>query len=231
MANKKGKLKKTLSFPCSLLLTRKNNGIPRLATLARDRLKERGITLMEMLVAIAVFVLATIVVAVFIFQNFQAQNFSLEQSAAVDEARKGVETMVKELRETLPGDTGAYPIESAENLELIFYADYDRDDAIERVRYWLDGTDFKKGVIEASGNPLQYVGVEDEKIISRYVQNGETPIFTYYNSELASSTTPADPNEIKLINVYLEINVNPNKAPINFELESDVSLRNLKENL
>ena len=109
----------------------------------------KGITLMEVILAVAIFVLATFMIAIFIIQNFQAQNFSMEQSLAIGEARRGVETMVKELRETLPGDTGAYPIESANDQQLIFYADYDRDDAIEKVRYWLDDTEFKKGVIEA----------------------------------------------------------------------------------
>jgi len=194
-------------------------------------MNQKGITILEILVAIAVFVLATIAVAVFISQVFKTQNFSLEQSAAISEARRGVETMVKELRETLPGDTGAYPIDSANDQELIFYADYDRDNAIERVHYWLDGTDFKKGVLEASGNPLQYTGAEQVNIISRYIQNSSTPIFTYYTNEYATIATPADPNEIKLINVYLKINVKPEQAPTDFELQSDVSLRNLKENL
>lgn len=194
-------------------------------------MNQKGITLLEILVAIAVFVLATIAVAVFISQVFKAQNFSLEQSAAISEARRGVETMVKELRETLPGDTGAYPIDSANDQDLIFYADYDRDNAIERVHYWLDGTDFKKGVLEASGNPLQYSGEEQVSIISKYIQNSSIPIFTYYTNEYTTIATPADPNEIKLINVYLKINVKPEQAPTDFELQSDVMLRNLKENL
>jgi len=190
-----------------------------------------GITLIELLTAISVFVLASFIVSVFIIQSFKVQNFSLEQSSAITEARRGVETMVKELREALPGDTGAYPIELANPQELIFYADYDRDNSIEKIHYWLDGSDFKKGVIEASGSPLQYSGEEQIEIISRYVRNDEEPIFTYRDGNYNQLSTPADPDNVKLIHVYLRINIKPNKAPSDFELESDVSLRNLKENL
>ncbi|GEM_PF-307695 len=191
----------------------------------------KGFTLVELMVAISIFLLATFVVSVFIIQNFQTQNFSLEQSSAITEARRGVETLVKELREALPADTGAYPIEFANDQEIIFYADYDRDNAIEKVHYWLDESDFKKNVIEAGGSPLSYSGAGETEIISRFVRNNTTTIFTYFNGDYATSATPADPNTVKLINIYLKINVKPQHAPTDFELESDVSLRNLKENL
>ncbi|MFH1890822.1 MAG: hypothetical protein ABIJ91_04650 [Candidatus Kuenenbacteria bacterium] len=190
----------------------------------------QGITILEIIVAISIFVAASIMIAGFITQNFKAQNFSLEQSSAINEARRGVETMVKELRETLPGDTGAYPIESANAQELIFYADYDRDTQIERVRYWLDGSEFKKGVIEASGSPLSYSGEEEVHVISRYVRNYSTEMFKYRDGDYTEIVAPADPTSIKLVSIYLKINVFEDRAPTNFELQSDVALRNLKEN-
>jgi type II secretory pathway pseudopilin PulG len=191
-----------------------------------------GITLVELLVALSVFVVASIIIWSFINNSYRLQNFTFEQSSAITEARRGIETMVKELREALPGDNGSYPIELANPQELIFYADFDRDNAIEKVHYWLDGNDFKKGVIEASGNPLTYNPANEEiKTISRYVRNGTSTIFTYRNSEYTELTTPADPNDITLVNAFLTINVYEERAPFSYELESDVTLRNLKENL
>ncbi|OIO16603.1 hypothetical protein COV56_01595 [Candidatus Kuenenbacteria bacterium CG11_big_fil_rev_8_21_14_0_20_37_9] len=191
---------------------------------------QKGITILEIIMAIFVFIIASFVVSAFIIQNFKVQNFTLEQSSAIDEARRGVETMIKELREALPGDTGAYPIELADDQELIFYADYDRDQAIEKVHYWLNGSDFKKNVIEASGNPLAYSGAGETVIISKYVRNNETAVFTYRDSNYSELATPADLNSVKLVHVYLKINVFENRAPMDFELESDSTLRNLKEN-
>ena len=191
-----------------------------------------GFTIIEVLVALGVFVIAILIITAFIINSYKLQNFTYEQSTAISEARRGIETMVKELRETLPGDTGAYPIELAETQEIIFYADFDRDDAIEKVHYWLDGSDFKKGVIEASGNPLTYNPANEQvETISRYVRNYEDAIFIYRDSDYIALNTPADPNEVKLINVYLKINMFENRAPMDYELESDVALRNLKENL
>ena len=191
-----------------------------------------GFTIIEALVALGVFVIAILIITAFIINSYKLQNFTYEQSTAISEARRGIETMVKELRETLPGDTGAYPIELAETQEIIFYADFDRDDAIEKVHYWLDGSDFKKGVIEAGGNPLTYNPANEQvETISRYVRNYEDAIFIYRDSDYIALNTPADPNEVKLINVYLKINMFENRAPMDYELESDVALRNLKENL
>ena len=191
-----------------------------------------GFTIIEVLVALGVFVIAILIITAFIINSYKLQNFTYEQSTAISEARRGIETMVKELRETLPGDTGAYPIELAETQEIIFYADFDRDDAIEKVHYWLDGSDFKKGVIEAGGNPLTYNPANEQvETISRYVRNYEDAIFIYRDRDYITLNTPADPNEVKLINVYLKINMFENRAPMDYELESDVALRNLKENL
>ncbi len=192
-------------------------------------INNKGITYMEILVAVAVFVLASLMVAGFIIQSFRVQNFSLEQSGAISEARRGVETMVKELRETMPADTGAYALVSADDHELIFYADYDRDNAVERVRYSLDGTDFKKGVVEPTGSPISYSGTEEVIVLSRYVRNGSEPIFVYKNESYDQLPTPADVNDVTLINVYLKINVKENNSPGDFELESEVQLRNLKQ--
>ncbi len=191
-----------------------------------------GITLIELLVALGIFVFASIMIWSFINNSYKLQNFTFEQSSAITEARRGIETMVKELREALPGDNGSYPIELANPQELIFYADFDRDNAIEKVHYWLDENDFKKGVTEASGSPLIYNPIDEEvEVISRYVRNGTTTIFTYRDSDYAELTTPADPNNVKLINAFLTINVYQERAPFDYELESDVTLRNLKENL
>ena len=142
-------------------------------------------------------------------------------------------------RSALPGDTGAYALESANDFEFIFYTDYDRDLAVEKVRYFLDGSNFNKGVTEASGNPLQYLP-QDETIttISKYVRNDASePVFTYYNGDYSGKdtdtpmATPADVLDLKLIHIFLEINVDPTKAPMDFDLESDVQIRNLKDNL
>jgi len=200
---------------------------------------QKGITLIELLVAIGVFLMLISAVFTFIKQSYKIQDFSLEQSIAIAEAQRGVDAMVKEIREALPGDTGAFTIDTADEQTLIFYSDFDKDDAIEKVRYYLDGSSFTKGTTESSGSPLQYLAEDEElEIISRYVQNSSTEaIFEYYNGNWPGDTTnnplatPTDVTDIRLIKIKLRINVRPERAPVDYILESSAALRNLKDNL
>jgi len=207
--------------------------------LKQSKNNKQGFSLMEILVALGIFLFVIIIIWMFVKQSYSVQSFTSGQTTAITEAQRGVEKLVKEAREALPGDTGAYAIEKANDNELIFYADYDRDLAVEKVRYYLDGSNFIKAVIEPTGNPLEYLsGNETTAVISQYVRN-ETiePVFTYYNGDYPTDITnnpmltPADVLNLRLIHVYLKINVFPGQAPKDFDLESDVQIRNLKDNL
>jgi len=172
----------------------------------------------------------------FMRQAWQMQTFISEQSQAISEAQEGAELFTKELRESTAADTGAYSIVQAEENSLTFYSDIDADIATERVHYFLDGTNFIRGVLEPSGDPLTYSGTETETIISASVVNdSDTPIFTYYDENYPSTTTPltypADVTSITLAKIDLEVNVNPERVPDTFTLETFVQLRNLKDNL
>jgi len=201
--------------------------------------KHSGMSLMEILVTLGIFLLVTTMIWMFVKQSYFFQSFALEQTTSINEAPTRVEILVKEVREAMPADTGAYPIESADAFELVFFSDYDRDVSVERVRYFLDGSDFIKAVTEPSGSPLAYLPENEvQTVISRYVRNSQDePVFSYYNGDYPGDTThnplatPADPLTLRLVNVRLKINAIPEKAPKEFILESDVQIRNLKDNL
>ncbi|MFH1509809.1 MAG: type II secretion system protein [Candidatus Nealsonbacteria bacterium] len=97
----------------------------------------RGFTLIETIITIAIFVLVIGVISGTIIMLYRIQGYTWQQSISIDEARRGIEVMVKEIREARYGDNGAYPIEKADNKELIFYSDIDKDGSTERVRYFL----------------------------------------------------------------------------------------------
>lgn len=189
-------------------------------------------TLIETLVTIAIFVLIIGVVIGFIVVAYRTQGYTFQQSLAIDEARRGIETMVKDIRGARAGDDGAYIIELAQDYEFIFYSDIDKDEATERVRYFIESTDFKKGVIDPTGWPIQYPKENEEVfILSRYVRN-LPPIFHYYDGDGQELIElPARLKDTKMMRVYLVINVDPTRPPQDFELESHVQIRNLKTNL
>lgn len=321
----------------------------------------KGFTLVETLVTIVVFTLAMGVVSGFIVMAYRTQSYTWEQSVAIDEARKGVEVMVKELREAKEGDDGSYPIEQAGDKGIIFYSDIDKDGETERVRYFLgtvnsgsqtqkcvtytsggtcsvvfsnflqgtlisaqvkvsvegdlsasneyvridaDGNnlgnlcqtgcndcagvwqgttiydvtsqasdnsitfladatsqvnsncnweepnhkmkaqfefswteeitgasnELKKGVINPTSPPVEYPTAQEEvKVLSSYVRNSP-PIFEYFDQNGNKITSvPARLIDTKVVKIFLVVDVNPNRTPSSYELESSVQLRNLKQ--
>ena len=320
---------------------------------------KKGFTLIETLVTIAVFTLVFGATMAFIVMAYQTHGYTWQQSIAIDEARRGIETTVKEIREAGPGDDGSYPIVLAADKEFIFYSDIDKDGQTERVRYFLgtvnsgsqtkecqtsvkggtcsvdfsnflkgtltsaqvkvsvdgdfgmskeyadisaDGNnlgticktgcsdcpatwqgtqtfdvknsaldngisfladatsdvgpqcphsmkakfeffwtedlgglahEFKKGVINpvtGPGGKISYpLDQEEITILSSYIRN-TPPIFKYFDqngNELVE--LPARLKDTKVMEVYLVVNVNPNRPPQDFGLRSAVQLRNLKD--
>jgi Tfp pilus assembly protein PilV len=98
---------------------------------------ERALTLIEAIVAIFIFSLVIGTVSGLILTVYRSHGFASQQSMAIEEARRGIEIMVKEIREAREGEDGSYPIEKADDKELIFYSDIDNDGKTERVRYYL----------------------------------------------------------------------------------------------
>lgn len=316
----------------------------------------KSFTLIETIVTIFIFTLMLGAVSSFIVMTYRTQSYTWQQSIVIDEARRGIETMVKEIREAKEGEDGSYPIEKAEDKEFIFFSDIDDDGEIERVRYFLgtagsgnqtkecitftqDGScsvdfsnflngaltsaqvkvsvegdfgwqnkeyaeiyadgiklgnicesgcsdclgtfqgatifditnqaednsitfladatsyvgsicphamkakfefswteelaglahEFRKGIINPVGSPKTYPS-EEEKItvLSSYIRN-TPPIFEYFDQNGNKiEDYPARLKDTKLMKVYLVVNVDPNRPPQDFELESFVQLRNLK---
>ncbi len=200
---------------------------------------KRGFSLLETLIATAIFLLIVGIMWLFIKQSYANQRFTFGQSIAISEAQRGVESLIKETREALPSDTGSYPIVKADDFEFIFYSDYNKNNLVERIRYYLDGSNFIKGVTEPTGDPIEYLtSNEQTTIISRYVRNSqEEPVFKYYDGNYAGQSgqeplnTPADISQIRLVHINLKVNLDPSQAPRDYYLESDAQIRNLKDNL
>ncbi|MBU4223907.1 prepilin-type N-terminal cleavage/methylation domain-containing protein [Patescibacteria group bacterium] len=193
----------------------------------------RGFTIIETIVTIVIFTMMIAVVSFSIAYFYRANSYVIEQSYAINSARLGIETMVREIREATYSDTGAYPVVAVSETSFEFYSDIDRDNNIEKIRYFLDGNNFKKGEIQATGNPPVYQpGDETINILSEYVRNTAVQsVFMYYDesgAEISDFTNVAD---ISLIKVHLIVNAIEGRAPDEFTLYSFAQLRNLKSNL
>ena len=196
----------------------------------------KGFSVIELLVGI--FILTLIGIAVFMFQKdiFFLNRFLSGRLAAQDEVRRTFKTITAEVRQLSPSSLGAHPIAEANPTSFVFYSNIDGDTFKEKVRYFLDGTILKKGVIKPSGDPLSY-NIADE-IISEVVHdiaNGATPIFSYYDTDYDGTTpplgNPVDIPLVRLVKITVLIDQDPLRPPGVITLTTQVSMRNLKDNL
>lgn len=135
-----------------------------------------GFTLIETIVAIAVLVLAFGIVAGFLQLGYRTQSFAFQQSQAITETRRGIEQMTKELREATTGEDGSYILETADDYELVFYTDLDKDNEVERVQYVI--------------NPAGGVSGDETQFCTSFVKGGSCSVtFSNFLSEALDSAT------------------------------------------
>jgi type II secretory pathway pseudopilin PulG len=195
----------------------------------------RGFSIVETLVV--VFIVTLIIAAVGAFQADVFRLTSTIQSglSSQNDARKIIRPMADEVRSASEGENGAYALATTLPTTFTFYSDIDGDDERERIRYFLEGSDFKKGVIKPSGSPLSYNSVNEK--ITEVVHNVvSTDIFTYYDSaydgtdESLPLAEPVIPSEVRLIDVELVVDEDPNRSPAPITIRTQMSIRNLKDN-
>jgi type II secretory pathway pseudopilin PulG len=198
------------------------------------RKKKSGFTLLETVVYIAIAGLVLLAVTNAIITFYQSNRYTLEQMTQLDSARKGVAALVAGIREATYSELGSYPIESADTSSITFYADIDNDGTAERVRYFLSGGNFNKGVIVPVGSPAVYdPATETVTTLAEHIRNAEQGVgmFTYYDTNGALMSTPITLIGIRYVKMALVVNVNPATMPNEFTLRSSATIRNVKSNL
>jgi type II secretory pathway pseudopilin PulG len=195
-------------------------------------------TLVEMLVAIAVMLIAMEGFTYLFVRSWDTNKSTIEMGLASTTASRAVNQTIIQLRAIKQGDNGDYPIEEADDFDLTIYTDIDDDGITERVHYYLDlATDeFKRGVTDpTTGTPVTYAsGDTTTTTMARFITNESTePVFYYYNDDYPGDTTnnplttPASLGNIQLVRVKMKVNIDPVHAPENINIESFVDLRNL----
>lgn len=190
---------------------------------------QSGMTLLEALIAAAIFAITAGAVVSSVLFFYRTNRSAIEQAFAIDSGRKGVTIMVRDIREAAYADDGSFLLSAFGTSTITFFSDVDRDSSVERIRYFLDGTNLKKGQIEASGNPPIY-DPQKEKIavVSDYVRNNEqnVSVFTYYTKSGAQITNFTAATSVSRVVVNLIINIDSDTLPGDFTLRSSATLRN-----
>ena len=195
--------------------------------------KKIGFTAIEILFAVSIFILVTIVMTSFARDTWVYNSFIGSSLNSLHTGRSILKTMVAEIRTASSGDNGAYPVSSATADSLTIYSDIDDDALKERVRYFLNGTNLQKAVLKPTGSPLAYTGTEITTTLISNVTN--TTIFNYYDKNYDGTTAPLSSPinipSVRLIKITITTDDDPNKAPTPITLSSQVTLRNIKDNL
>lgn len=198
---------------------------------------KKGMTLVDVIIAIGIFTVGVAGFTILFSRAWTANSFIIEEGQATLMASRAVDRVIREVREARQADNGDFMISSGDDFNLTVYIDDDEDGVTERVHYFLESEQVKKGVTDPSGTPISYPpGDESVVVISNYVMNSPSePIFYYYNENYPGDiinnplSTPVDVGDIKLIKVSFLVNIKPDIAPENVWMESFVNLRNLNE--
>lgn len=186
-------------------------------------------TILEVYVWVGIFIVAMIAIMSSLLYFYRANSYALEQTTAVTSAQRGLEQIVKTIREGAYSSQGAFPIVSIAAHDFVFYADVDNDALIERVHYYVSGTNLMRGVLDPTGNPPDYTGVETMSVVSDYVRNVSDgyATFRYYDELGAEITNYTNWNAVRFVKVTLAVNVNVPTLPNPLVLNSSAAIRNL----
>lgn len=198
----------------------------------------KGFTLAEMVVVMGILSLFIVLVT-----DFQAKVFSYNRifqggNFVGTDSLNVVKSMAVEMRSMSPSSGGAYPIEAASTSSITFFVDIDDDGNREKVRYFLSGTTIRRGVIKPVGtNPPLYTGAETFTTLMANVRNNtSTPLFRYYPTTYDGTNTtslplPINISSVRLILINAVLDADPAMPLLPLYATTQVSLRNLKDNL
>ncbi len=210
----------------------KNLGLPRLSR------GGAGMTLIEALLAIAIFTFGILGFSQLFVKSWQSNQFSYEMGQSTFSVSQGVSKIVDHIRRARQGDDGAYPVKSADDDDFIFFCDYDKDGITERVHMYKSNGKIIMGYRKpTTGIPKTYPAGDQATLIlaEDIVNDGSTPVFYYYNKDYPGDqahnpvATPAIVSDIRLVKINLVVDSDVNRAPNSVQMESFVELRNLND--
>lgn len=200
--------------------------------------QKKGMTLVEMMVAITILTIAMGGFTLLFIRSLQTNSFTIEEGTTAMMTSRTVDAITSDLRRVRQGDNGDFPIVSASAFDLKVYVNTDSDLDTERVHYFMSGDLLKRGVTKpVAGTPVTYpAGDETITTIATYVVNASNePLFSYYNKNYPGDTAnnpltgTIAVGDVRLIRVWVRMNIDPIKAPNNINIESFAELRNLND--
>lgn len=196
-------------------------------------------TLIELMVAITILLIGMEGFTLLFSNALKTNSYTLEMGRSSLMVSQGVNKIGGFIRGARQADSGAYPVKSADDNDLILYSDYNKDGITERLHFYKNGQNIYMGVtVPGSTMPKTYPSGDQQtfSIASSIVNTASEPIFYYFGKDFAGDETvslpldtPATVANIRIIKIHLKINIDPNRAPDNIEMQSFIEMRNLND--
>lgn len=196
-------------------------------------------TLIEMMVAIAILMIGMEGFTLLFSKAWRDNSYTLEMGRSSIIVSQGVSKIGNYIRGTRQADNGAYPVKSAGGNDLVIYSDYNKDGVTEKLHFYKSSQDIFMGVTLPSETiPVTYqAGDQETMLVAKSIVNSDSePIFYYFDKNFGGNETanpplssPINISDIRLVKIHLKVNINPNRAPDNIEMQSFVEMRNLND--
>jgi prepilin-type N-terminal cleavage/methylation domain-containing protein len=194
---------------------------------------EKGMTIPELLIAIGIMTI-TLAGAFSLMQlSENSWKSTTTRMNARDEASLKMNQIATTIRNAEDPDDVKGLLDTADDDNIVFYANTDADDQLEKIQYQQAGTNLTRTITQPSGvtKPWVYTGaIESTTVANNLENNASNPLFTYYISG-ASVTVPAssgDRPQINEVGLNLKtLTANGNKSE-HITLGTRIFLRNLR---
>ena len=189
--------------------------------------KSSGFTMIEMVAVI--FLIAIITALVTTMLTSSLKNYR-NKKQAVDLEEKAASVM----REFEKSARAATSITTSGANELVFYRYYDlTSSSPTKVRYFIDGNQFKVGQTQPQGTPPSVTYPSTNEVITLVVADvtNSTQLFNYYDGNNNLLSGNFDPANVRLIKLTISLDKNGSAPPAPVTETTEISLRNMKNNL
>lgn len=186
-----------------------------------------GFSLIEAIVVVGLISILAVLVSTFLSKSLsiyriKRQSVDLEEKAAVV-----MRDFEKETR-------AASQIQTAEADELFYYRYFDlTSPSPSKVHYFMDGNQFKIGITSPVGVEPNITYPSQNEVIKLIVGNvtNTGSIFHYYTDSGQELTGTIDPAAVKMVELNISLDMDPNSPPAPITESTKVNLRNMKTNL
>lgn len=204
----------------------------------REVKREYGFTLIEMIVTIALFTVIGLGIVALFGNLFTAASKQNSLTANQDSARKLVGQMVTQLRNSVAGADGSFPLEQASDQQVIFHANGDSDSSIERIRYFLQNGQLWEGLTDYASSTYPTSTERTYLLMNNVANSSTTPVFYYYDGTYSGSSTqsslvqPVNVTQVTFVKINLKIyNTGGLQNKGTYSVSAGAAIRSLKTNL